>query len=329
MIVKTCSIPIKATLIEAALSRLALNHPKRQVLEAELGRRMAGYRGEQSVSSALDILLEKEYLIFHDVRLQGKPYPFQMDLLILSSSFFLILEVKNIAGELFFDDSFKQMIRTLPDQKDAYDDPVLQVHLQRKQLKEWLSAKKIPPIPMEVLVVSANSKSILQAKNKRLADVIVRKNHLASKLEELANKHQQECLSKKELKKLTQFLLKSHTPYIPKLLESHHISPNELTTGVQCPKCATIPMMRKWGKWLCGSCSFASRDAHFTALRDYSLLIKPTISNRELRTFLQIESEYVATRILSSLNVPYTGSTKDRVYYLNWRDFVANSQDSS
>ena len=212
MIVKTCSIPIKATLIEAALSRLALNHPKRQALESELGRRMAGYRGEQSVSSTLDILPEKEYLIFHDVRLQGKPYPFQMDLLILSSSFFLILEVKNIAGELFFDDSFKQIIRTLPDQKDAYDDPVLQVHLQRKQLKEWLSAKKIPPIPIEALVVSANSKSILQAENKRLAEVIVRKNSLALKLEELANKHQQEYLSKKELKKLAQFLVKIAHP---------------------------------------------------------------------------------------------------------------------
>ena len=87
-------------------------------------------------------------------------------------------------------------------------------------------------------------------------------------------------------------------------------------------------MMRKWGKWLCGSCSFISRDAHFTALRDYALLIKPTITNRELRTFLHVESEYVATRLLNSLNVPYTGSTKDRVYHLNWRDFVANSQDS-
>ena len=77
---------------------------------------MAGYRGEQSASSILEVLPENEYFIFHDIRLQGKPHPFQMDLLILSSSFFLILEVKNMAGELYFDDDFKQIIRTLNEQ---------------------------------------------------------------------------------------------------------------------------------------------------------------------------------------------------------------------
>ena len=179
MIVKACSIPVKATIIESALRRLALDHPKRPALESELGRRMAGYRGEQSVSAILEILPKNEYFIFHDIRLQAKPYPFQMDFLILSSNFFLILEVKNIAGELYFDDSFKQIIRTLHDQNEAFDDPILQVNLQRKKLLEWLSAKKIPPIPIETLVVSANSAAVLRAENKRLSEVIVRKNSLA------------------------------------------------------------------------------------------------------------------------------------------------------
>ena len=142
--------------------------------------RTAGYWGEQSVRSILEVLPKNEYFIFHDLRLQGKPYPFQIDLLVLSSFFFLILEVKNMAGELYFDDSFKQIIRTLNDQNEAFDDPVLQVNLQRKQLLAWLSAKKLPPIPIETLVVSANSKAVLRAENKRLSNMVVRKNNLVS-----------------------------------------------------------------------------------------------------------------------------------------------------
>ena len=84
-----------------------------------------------------------------------------------------------------------------------------------------------------------------------------------------------------------------------------------------------LPMTRKWGMWVCGSCSFTSRDAHLMALRDYALLIKPTITNRELREFLQLESASVAVKLLSRLNLPYTGSTKDRVYHLNWQDFIS------
>lgn len=149
LIVKSCSIPIHVMLIESLLQRLSLNHPKRSALELELGRKTAGYWGEQSVCSILEVLPKNEYFIFHDLRLQGKPHPFQIDLLVLSPYFFLILEVKNIAGELFFDDSFKQIIRTINNQNEAFDDPVMQVNLQRKQLQVWLSAKKINPIPIE------------------------------------------------------------------------------------------------------------------------------------------------------------------------------------
>ena len=211
--------------MKRALKRLVLEHPKRQPLEAELGRMMAGYWGEQVVSSILEVLPKNEYFIFHDLRLQGKSHPFQIDLLLLSTSFFLILEVKNMAGELHFDDKFNQLIRTLNEQNEGFDDPVLQVNLQRKKLQAWLSAKKLQSIPIETLVVSANPKAVLRAENKHLSDIVVRKSNLMTKIEALIQKHQQEIVSKKELKKLANSLLKAHTPYIPKLLENYNIPP--------------------------------------------------------------------------------------------------------
>lgn len=327
LIVKKCSVPIKITAIEALLPRLAPNHPKRPALESELSSRMAGYWGEQATSSILEALPEKEFFIFHDIRLESNPYPVQMDLLILSSTFILILEVKNIAGELNFDDSFNQLVRTYNNQTDGFDNPVQQVNLQRKKLQAWLSAKKIPAIPIEVLVVSANPKAVLRAENKRFSEIVIRKSNLTSKIEHLTHMHSQEILPKKELKKLKDSLLKAHTPYVPNILEVYHISPNELALGVLCPNCSALPMTRKWGKWVCSHCSSSLRDAHLLTLRDYALLIKPVITNRELRRFLQIKSASIAAKILDHLNLPSSGSTKDRVYHLNWQDFDKNSYD--
>lgn len=176
MIAKACSIPLKATLIEALLNRLVSEHPKRVALESELGRVKAGFRGEQSIHSILAVLPPSEYVIFHDIRLPGKLYHFQIDLLVLSATFFLILEVKNMVGELYFDGDFKQLIRTLDDQHTGFDDPILQVNLQRKQLQTWLTTKKIPPIPIETVIVSAHSKAVLRANNKDLTNMIIRKN---------------------------------------------------------------------------------------------------------------------------------------------------------
>ncbi|WP_408007220.1 hypothetical protein ACJROX_21355 [Pseudalkalibacillus sp. A8] len=76
-------------------------------------------------------------------------------------------------------------------------------------------------------------------------------------------------------------------------------------------------MKRIHGKWICPICRATSKNAHFQALHDYALLINPTITNKELRKFLHIDSEAVANYILKSLNLDYRGNTKERIYYLD------------
>lgn len=56
------------------------------------------------------------------------------------------------------------------------------------------------------------------------------------------------------------------------------------------------------------------------ALHDYSLLLGPAITNKELRNFLHVSSSHAATRILKSLNLPQTGAQKNRTYTLMFPD---------
>ncbi|MGE7119919.1 nuclease-related domain-containing protein [Peribacillus sp. NPDC046944] len=317
MIVKDCEIPIKLQMIQALIKRLPITHPIHPVLSSDFNRNMAGYKGEHRVIHALKSLPEKEYLIFHDLRLLASPYPFQMDILLLTPCFILILEVKNIAGELYFDKGFNQLIRTKSDgQREAFDDPILQVNRQRSLLIEWLKTKSWS-IPIETLVVSSNSSSVVTAENKDITTkVVIRRDFLFHKIREFIKKHDEEKLTKKELKKVTNHLLKAHTPLIPNLLENYKIPITDLKTGVFCPRCSSYPMKRKNGIWICHSCSNKSKDAHLSSLQDYFFLIKPTITNQQLREFLHIHSASTANKLLKAMDLPHTGVTKGRVYHL-------------
>lgn len=318
IIIKDCEIPIKTRMLEALIRRLPSNHPLQPILTSGLNRNMAGYKGELRVISALKALPEKEYLIFHDLRLLGPPYPFQMDILILTSYFILILEVKNIAGEIYFDQTFNQLIRTKSDGKtEAFDDPILQVNRQRQQLLAWMKSKSYTKLPVETLVVSANSSTIVRASNTALNRKVIRKDYLLLNIDEFKEKYKEKILTPKALKKLSALFIKEHTPHLPNLLDIYKIPTASLQTGVYCPHCCSLSMERRLRKWICRICMTSSHDAHISALQDYAFLIKPTITNGECRRFLQLHSSSSAKNLLLSLNLDKIGHTKGRIYLLH------------
>ncbi|WP_158736957.1 nuclease-related domain-containing protein [Alteribacillus sp. YIM 98480] len=153
MIEKPRKIPLKLQTLEAILRRLPSNHPKREEIETEHTKTAAGYQGEKSLDYYLHFLPDNEYLILNDLRLPHKNHFFQIDTLLLSTRFHLIIEVKNFSGTLYFDPTFQQMIRISNETEEAFPDPILQVKLQRHQLFHWLNQNNCKPIPIETCVV--------------------------------------------------------------------------------------------------------------------------------------------------------------------------------
>jgi hypothetical protein len=142
MIIKKRTISLRIQQLEALLRRLPMHFPKRPEIEGELARYKAGFRGEQTLDYYLSYLPEKEYFIFHDIRLSDGIHYFQMDTLLLSLKYLLIIEVKNFYGTLFFDHTFHQLIRTANGNEEAYPDPILQVKTQQNKLEKWLEINK-------------------------------------------------------------------------------------------------------------------------------------------------------------------------------------------
>lgn len=316
MIVKEREVPLKILKLEALLRRLSLNHPSLPRIKEDLAKSYAGYRGEQSLDYYFELLPEQNYFILHDVRLSFKnDLYFQIDTLILTPYFFLILEVKNISGTLHFDQTFHQLIRTTSEVEEAFPDPILQVQRQTSQFTTWLLKTKFPPIPVFSFVVVSNSSSIIKSAP---ANKVIRPGMLADKIKNLHTSYPNEIMSLKDLRKLSRLLLKTHTPLNQDVLQLYNIHRSDVMPGIFCNDCKTLSMRRNKGSWICSQCGNNSKQAHIQALTDYSLLIEPTITNQQLRHFLGLSSISTATKLLVALKLEYTGSRKNRTYKLNF-----------
>ncbi|KQL52444.1 hypothetical protein AN964_02065 [Heyndrickxia shackletonii] len=323
MIVKPKKMEAEIVALQALLRRLPNNHLKRSQIEKDLAKKLTGFKGEQSMEYYLSFLPDENYLILHHIRLLGNSHHFQMDIVILSSTFFLILEVKHISGKITFDKDSNQLIRDYNDEIEIFPDPVLQVNHQRFQLKKWLENNKFQSIPIETLVVLTNPSSFIQFTPNSFSykQTVTRSTNFLSKVNHLSQIYREEKLTKKELRKLSKLLLKHHTPKHPDVLQKYNISKSEILLGVHCPKCFCLPMERKWGKWLCPKCQTSNKNAQIDTLKDFCLLIKPTITNKEARKFLKSDSESIVQKLLIDMNLPYSGTTKGRVYELQFDDW--------
>ncbi|RZT21503.1 nuclease-related domain-containing protein [Fictibacillus sp. BK138] len=322
MIMKKRKTPVVVLILEMLLTRLHPQYPRRPDLEDELAKYLSGHKGEQSLDFYLDELPQKEYFIFHNLRILQNPNYFQIDILILTQNYFLIIEVKNFSGILYFDQDLYQLIRKINGVEETFADPISQVKRQHYRLRDWLKDHKFTNIPIESLVVISNPQTQIKVPPGR-TDVyqwVTHKTHLPERIRFYERKYKNECISIKELRKLTKLLLKSHTSPIPNLLQKYQISSEDIIKGVVCPKCGAIPMVRSKRKWLCITCKTHSRTAHIQALRDYSLLISPTITNSQCRDFLKLESRTTAKKLLLDLNFPTSGQLRHRKYHLDFDD---------
>ena len=67
------------------------------------------------------------------------------------------------------------------------------------------------------------------------------------------------------------------------------IAPSRFRHGVLCPKCAyQNNMYFHRGIWKCSFCHYRSIEIFAEAMLDYRLLISHSITNKQLRTFLEL-----------------------------------------
>ncbi|HEY4553584.1 MAG TPA: nuclease-related domain-containing protein [Bacillaceae bacterium] len=318
MIVRERSKPIRLMKLEALYHRLPDSHPRKPIIHSELKIRINGYKGEKSIDYHLSFLSQEKYLILHDLRLQNDlGYFFQIDTIAISPNFIIIIEVKSFQGTIRFDANYGQLVQTFVNESRALEDPIAQMERHIIQLENWLHKNKFKMAPLKPLIVISNPATLIETtSNPSYFKHITHRIKLPMKVFQLEEKYTEKIYSQRELRDLASALIKAHTPEEVDILKDFKISHNEIIQGVRCPECMALPMERLYGKWKCLSCHMTSKDAHLESLKDYTLLMGPTITNKKICEFLHLPSRNVATYILQSLHVPHIGHTKGRKYLL-------------
>jgi hypothetical protein len=307
--------PLNLLQAQAVKRRLPKNHAMMGEIEEKIRILSSGYQGEKTLNYFLGLIPEKKYHIFHGLRLPiGKDY-FQIDAILLSPRLIILLEAKNNSGTLTIEKH--QMTQEYKDSKEIYQNPVAQVNRHKILLKYFFEKHQIHDIPMENLVVICKSttKITIAPGYAEAERKVCKAFDLLKKLGEIEKYYSKERMDQKTIGKVKKLLLTKHTPLTNNLPESIGIKKFEIIPGVQCPKCAFIPMDYQRQTWVCPNCHQTSRDAHLQAINDYFLLINPVINNPELRRFLHIPSSRAATYLFSLLNFPHSGTNRARIYF--------------
>lgn len=315
LIEKDRDFPREITVLKAILRRLTLSPQLQTDLESKLSRKLAGYKGEKELDYHLSQFDHTRFYILHDLRIPHNNTHFQIDSLLISETFMLVIDSKNYAGTLDFHPEFNYLLQTLNGIEKVYPDPILQTRTQAAQLKSFLIKNHFSPPPIEFLVSISNSQAIIRnsGNNHDVRVRVCKTPAVAYKIQSFYDKYKNEILSIKEIRKINKLLLKSHEPYIPDI-SSMNLPMDQVKKGVQCPECQQIGMKKNYGNWICEKCGHLSRDAHIEALRDFFIIFGPAITSRQFSDFLQISSIHQSKRLLSALDLDSSGSTKGRVY---------------
>ncbi|WP_370048184.1 nuclease-related domain-containing protein [Lysinibacillus sp. RC79] len=313
MLLKKREVSLKQLTLEMLERRLPKSHPKSTYYQEMLNRTRAGYAGEQRVDQEWqEIYLEHVHYLLHDVVLKDEGVSIhQMDTLLMSQNFILIVEIKNIVGRVEYMEDHHQFIRVTYDGKvDGFRNPFDQVKRHARFLRQ-IFQKAGDHIPIIYMIVSANPNMIMTSSLS--AQPIIHVSGLAEKVEQLFNQHQQAYLSEEILRELSKHILKMHKPTQWTL----DMKMDELKKGVLCSKCDyRFAMHYRQGKWQCENCGEVDNQAFNNALKDYRYMYGELISNSSLQDFFGISCAKTVYKILKSLQLQEVGAKKDRKYII-------------
>ncbi|MFD1032973.1 nuclease-related domain-containing protein [Metaplanococcus flavidus] len=311
MILKQRFEPPEIRQLQNLLQRVPSVHPLFPQWTEKLRRMSAGFHGELRVDTLWqEIPIEGPHFFLHDLFILKPSASHQIDTLLVTSRFILLLEIKSIAGRLDFDPQLRQFSRTNKDGTvDGMRNPDDQLRRHEKWVQNFLAEYKVS-LPVIGAIVFTYPSSIV--KSRPANRIIIQASGLPYLVDQLLAKYPVDLLSTRKTRQLASRLLEMHSERALRDLDV----PVELRKGVLCGKCPGSIMTYHYKKWTCPNCSLVEPSAYLRTLEQYRMLIKPFISSREFRDFTGIESVSIASKLLKESKMTFQGSFKDRVYLI-------------
>ena len=298
--------PNELILLQRLLARLSEDHPQHKTISEKLYQVKAGYSGEVDVDRILpEIGLPQDVIILKGLTLEILPNFFaQLDTLILTRKRIILLEIKKYAGTVIFDIDSGKTIKISPNGEiEKFDCILHQLDRAAHGIKSWLEKRQFN-IPIEPILVMANQRTIIQEIPKSFT--VKYGKQLPKYIRELPNTP--DILTQQQISNLANQFKSSQIHWKRKVAcELYNVPSADLEIGILCQNCNTKMKTIPGRTWICESCGKMSNAAIGQAVADWFLLISPTLTNKQLRYFLELKSNTAASKIFKQLNLNRTG----------------------
>ena len=237
--------------LEAAMRRLPSHHETIPALLSKHAAVRAGFGGEQELDKVFEsYAFSMKHGIFNDLSLTSSTH-FQIDSLFITPWYAVLFEVKNIAGELTVMKNPPQLIRTLETgQVSGFKSPIAQLESNCELFQDWLYSRNLS-LPVYGAVVLAYARQRIEVFDTNIP--ILFPSAVPSFIRKLPTTSP--LLDDETFTYLLTQLSNSHRQFIPSpICETYSIRRSDIRTGVICPGCGFIGMVRHWRSWRCLAC---------------------------------------------------------------------------
>lgn len=296
--------------IESLATRLDVEDVEFERIQEEIYRVQAGLAGEEKLQYTLsDYLFKQDVRIFYDFQcLNERGFSHQIDALVVTACFVLIIEVKHISGTLIYKPDVHEFSRLSHDGISTnFTNPFDQAYRHQLFLAQHVSALGMQ-LPVTYVVVNTNLRAKLDASLFELP--IFHVSGLPLFLEKLQQHYKEECVHLAEIC--------AHLEEIScRLPVKRQVARDRIRNGVLCEPCGLKPVMHYTrGYWVCEVCGCRDKEAVWLSLQHYRVLIGPHITNREFREFVGISDEAMASKILSRSGMKKAGKNRGTYYII-------------
>lgn len=295
---------------EALSVRLDVQHERFESIQDHFQRLQAGQVGENKLHDALtDYDFTQNNHIFYDFQTVNRNgFSHQIDALLITEYFLLIIEVKHFSGTLSYKPQVHEFSRISHDGVVVnFKNPFDQIYRHQLFLNNYFTSLGLH-LPIERIVISSNFKAKLDSS---LFDFpILHLSGLPTLLGDLFQNYTKKIIDVP--------IIAARLEQIRKNLPIQKRVPRDrIRTGVLCTNCQFQHVMKySRGFWYCSVCHSKSWETIFFALNHFRLLISSRITNREFREFFGIESSSVATKLLARLNLEKISNGRGSYYII-------------
>lgn len=293
--------------------RLPVDHSSYSIILEKIDSIKAGFYGESLTDRFIEeVQFPREAFIIPDLhtKIHAKRF-IQIDTLIVTTSYILVLEIKNMTGTARFEPGNPpQLIRTKNNKVKSFKCPIIQLARNCDGISNIIDKLKLNIPIHEALIFASQNLIVENAPQNRNIFFVQQLPLFLQKLNKL-----QPQITTDQFHLLMKILTNINKNFIERpLCDRFSIDSEVLKKGILCIHCGHQLLRQTERKWICNRCEQVDKQPIEKNIRNLFILISQNLTIKDCLYYLQPPSRQIMKHYLNKMQLPKTGTRRKTIY---------------